>query len=189
MASQVQIFNMALGELGADQIADPQQLTGTAKVVAARYDDVVDSVLRAHPWNCAIRRARLAAMAEAPLHGYARQFRLPVDPFCLRPLELVGFPKDKWVVEGRFILTDLSGPLPLRYIARLSNPDEFDALLTQAIVKRLAAVCAWRITKKENGESLLRQYKEVLNEARAVDGQEGWPDEPDFESEILAARA
>lgn len=188
MSSLVDIYNMALGELAADLVADPQQLTQNAKVLAARYADVRDAVLRAHPWNCAIRRAKVGSEGAAPAFGYAYQYKLPTDPFCLRPLELVGMPKVKWVVEGRRILTDQAGPLPLRFIARITDPEEFDALLAQAIAIRLASVCAYKVTKKEVGLELLKKYREVVAEARAVDGQEGWLDDVLFESELLEAR-
>lgn len=187
MSSLVDIYNMALGELAADLVADPQQLTSNAKILAARYDDVRDAVLRAHPWNCAITRARLASMGDAPPFEYDYQFKLPNAPYCLRPLELVGV-TSKWVVEGRRILTNEAGPLNLRYIARVENTEDLDALLVQAIAKRLASVCAYKITKKERGVELLNEYQKVLAEARAVDGQEGWPEDAEFESSILEAR-
>lgn len=188
MVALVDIYNMALGELAADLIADPQQMTNNARTIAARYDDIRDAVLRAHPWNCAIRRASLAAMTARPANGYAYQYDLPRDPFCLRPLDLPGLPNTPWVVEGRRLLTDRAGPLPLRFIARIEDPEGFDPLLVQAVAKRLASVCAYKITKKEHGVELFKEYRAVLAEARAVDGQEGWPDDMPFESTILAAR-
>ena len=190
MPSKVSIFNAALTELGEDRVTSPSEDTEPAKVCLARYDDVRDAVLRAHPWNSAKRRASLASTT-APAFGFANAFVLPTDPFCLRVFRLdpdTHGLHPTWKVEGRQILTDEGAPLNIEFIARITDEQEFDALLADAIAMRLGAAVAYRLTNSRSKEKEVRElYRRVLREARSVDGQEGTTDPP-LTDEFLDSR-
>lgn len=191
MPALVDIFNLALTDLAADLVADPQQLTQHAKTLAATFPTTRDAVLRAYPWTCAIARQHLPGAAAGALADYAYVYTLPVDPWCLRALNIIvkpGAPAVPFTVEGRSLYCDVAGPLPLRFIARVTNTELYDALLVQALAKRLASDCAYRITKKERELELFKVYQEVLAEARSIDGQEGGGEADYFESTLLEAR-
>lgn len=187
MPSEVDVCNIALAEIGADLIMTIDQNTSGAKACNARLADVRDGVLRAHPWNCAVKRFALPVLGDKPAYQWSFQYRLPTDPFCLRVLDLAE-PDARWQVEGRLILTDVPAPLRGRYIARVTDPNEWDALLVQAVAMRLAAAVAYRVTNSAaQGERCLRLYEEILRQARSVDAQEEPPAEAE-ESSILMAR-
>lgn len=186
MASPTDIANMALIELGADVIADIGQSTGHAKFCAARYSDVRDEVLRAHPWECARRRFSLPARAERPEYGFLWAYTLPTDPPCLRVIRLEHTDL-RWTVEGRLILTDAPAPLRGLYVAQVDEAD-WDASLTRAVALRLATAIAYRVTQSAAmRDSMDKAYREALREARSANAQEtGWEIDPT--SDLLASR-
>ncbi len=180
--SVVSICNTALDLLGADPITSLADDSKAARFCARNYERVRDAVLRAYPWNCALARAALAALAEAPAWGYARQYPLPEGPspaYCLRVLAIDGEADLglAYKIEGRRILTDEDAPLALLYIARLDDPAQFDPLLADAIAARLALDAAYPLAGSVSlAQAMSQAYAEKLAEARQVDSQEGTPD-------------
>ena len=171
MSSETEIASNALSKIGASPITSISDDTSTGAVLCrAYYYNTRDAVLRAYPWNCAIVRTSLAADTTAPTWKYAYKFLLPVNPYCLRLLEVEGNPEYK--IAGRYIETDESS-INIKYIKRISDTGLFDALLQEAIECRLAAELAFPIT----GNSALINamwslYGEKLREARTTDGME-----------------
>jgi hypothetical protein len=180
--SVVSICNTALDLLGADTITSLADDSKAARFCARNYERVRDAVLRAYPWNCAIARAALAALAEAPAWGYGKQYPLPEGPepaYCLRVLAINGEVDFglAYKIEGRRILTDEDAPLDILYIARIEDPARFDALLIDAIAARLALDAAYPLAGSVSlAQSMSQAYAEKIAEARQVDSQEGSPD-------------
>lgn len=179
MASEVQIANIALSKLGAQPINAFTDDSNSARLANLTFSEIRDTVLRDHPWNCATKRASLAALATAPVWGYARQFQLPTD--CLRVLGPENPNREPWKVEGRKILTDLAAPLNILYIAQVTDPNEFDALFREALSARLAMEWAEPVSGNTTLQAQMAQlYAAKLRDARGVDGQEGSPDALDI---------
>ncbi len=180
--SVVSICNTALDLLGSDSIASLADDSKAARFCARNYERVRDAVLRAYPWNCAMARASLAALAQAPAWGYGRQYALPEGPdpaYCLRVLAIDGEVDFglTYKIEGRRILTDEDAPLEILYIARVEDPSQYDALLTDAIAARLALDAAYPLAGSVSlAQAMSQAYAEKLAEARQVDAQEGSPD-------------
>lgn len=111
MASEVEICNSALIKLGDDTITSLTDDSKRARLCNAQFARLRDEVLRAHPWNFAIRRASLAKLSQAPAFEFAAAFRLPEDPYCLRVLLLFdgsapqGISRHRWKIEGRTLPT------------------------------------------------------------------------------------
>ena len=61
--SVIEICNNALVDLGEEPITSLADNTKAARLCNQRWPAVRDAVLRAHPWNCAVTLARLAASA------------------------------------------------------------------------------------------------------------------------------
>lgn len=172
MASPVSICSNALLKLGGRPIASFDESTDAALLCSNLWPQVRDAVLRAHPWNCAVKRANLAPLAEAPEYGFSFAFALPAD--CLRLLEADSAYDYK--VEGRNILGD-ENPLYIRYIYRNEDPASYDTLLVDALTAAMQAEIAYPITKSTTQqEAAWKLYSEKLKLARAVDGSEDSPD-------------
>ncbi len=176
MASWVQIANLALRRLGADRIASLTEDSENARAVNDVHETVRDAVLRLHPWNCALTRASLAADAVTPTWGYAAAYTLPTDPYCLRVWRLADSTTE-YRIEGRKLLSDAGAPLALLYIARIADPERFDASLTVAMAAALAAEIAFRLTNSRTAEEAMQKwFEKTLARARSADAQEGTPE-------------
>lgn len=168
MASTVEICNAALIKVGASTVISLEDGAKAAQLCAARWPAVRDATLRAHPWNCAIRRVRLAPLLEPPAFGFARQFQLPAD--CLRVLD-VGEAAEGHRCEGGRLLTDAEA-VQLTYVRRVEDSEAFDPLLAETIAARLAAELAYPLANSTTlAEALWRAYDSRLREARSADAQ------------------
>jgi len=188
MTSNVDIANYALNMLGASNISAFDENSKAARLVNQRYDGVRDAVFRSHPWNSLIRRAALAQEVDAPAFGYSKQYALPTDPYCLRVLEFnngsLAYPQDNmtsntgdsvFVIEGRKLLTD-EGTAKIKYIARITDPQQYDAGLIEALASRLAVELCYAITGSNSLLGTVTALHEAkLKEARYVDATEGAP--------------
>jgi hypothetical protein len=174
MASEVDIINSALNMVGASNIISRSEDSKSARITNQRYDYVRDAVLRAHPWNCAISRATIAADSDSPTFGFTNQFTLPTDPYCLRVLRLEYLDVD-FRVEGRKIHCD-EDTVSVIYISRVTDPNEYDQLLIEALAARLAADTSYALVQSSSLTSTMFQlYEAKLSEARFIDATEGTP--------------
>ncbi len=186
MASTVDIANFALNNLGASNISSLDENSKAARIVNQRYESVRDAVFRAHPWNCLMQRSQLAQDTEAPAYGYAKQYSLPADPFCLRVLEFstgtLSYPQDNitsntggpvFVIEGRKLLTD-ENSAQIKYIGRITDPQQYDASLIEALAARLAAEVCYAVTGSTSMVQIQTSlYEAKMTEARFNDATEG----------------
>lgn len=200
MTSNVDIANYALNIIGASNISSFDENSKPARLVNQRYEGVRDAVFRSHPWNCLIRRAELAQEVQAPAFGYAKQYALPTDPRCLRVLEFsngsMSYPRDNmfsksggpvFVIEGRKLLTD-ENTARIKYVARITDPNEYDASLIEALSARLAMEIAYAITGSTSVVQIATAlYDEKMREARFVDATEGAPEKLEA-SDFIEAR-
>jgi hypothetical protein len=175
MATKVSICSNALLMLGSQTINDFNEPNDRAKLVSNLWEPVSDWLLRSHLWNCAVKRVQLAPDTAAPVFDYSQQYTLPGD--WLRTLQIGerGAPID-YTQEGRKILCDVD-PLNLVYVARVDE-GTWDTLLQFAAILAMATACAYAITLSAAvGEQKLQELREVLRQARAVDGQDNPPEE------------
>jgi hypothetical protein len=177
-----------MNSLGANNISSFDENSKPARLINQRYDSVRDSVFRAHPWNCLIRRAELAQETDAPAFGYTYQYALPTNPYCLRVLEFtngtLSYPQDNmksntggpvFIVEGRKLLSD-EGVVKIKYVARITDPQEYDANLIDVLAASLAFEISYAITGSNSVKQMMAaEYSDKLKQARFVDGTEGAP--------------
>jgi len=207
MTSEVDIANMALDRLGHQTITSLDQGTKAADLCARNYPRCRDSLLRAHPWNFAIRRATLALSATTPNHEFTHQHALPVD--CLKVIRtsweangyagaaVYGFPGMNgyagaavpYRIEGKFLLCN-EAVASIEYTAQITDTAQFDELFTDVLAQRLAAEIGMGLTDNASAvEKLWSIYQNKLNEARLMDAQEGTAREVVDLSPWIVARA
>ena len=174
MASEVDIINSAMNMIGASNIIARDEDSKAARVSNQRYDSIRAAVLRAHPWNCAVTRRSLAPDSESPAFDWDFQFTLPAAPYCLRVLRL-DYLDIEFRVEGRKIVSNESS-INLIYIARVTDPNEYDTLLQESIAARLAADVSFTLSQSTSlTQNMFNLYESKLKEARFVDATEGTP--------------
>jgi hypothetical protein len=193
--SETEVCNLALTRIGHNQITDISSDTSKAgDLCRLHFPRTRDAVLRAHPWNFAVRRAALAASTTTPNHEYTYAFTLPSDPYCLKVIrtswEALGYSsRDEpsagvWAeaqipyrIEGRSLLANESA-CSIEYIARVTDTSTWDALFTDAVAARLSSELCMPLTDNQSATKTMWDiYMSKLAEARTVDSQEGSPRE------------
>jgi hypothetical protein len=181
LPSQVDVANLALIKLGDIQITTFEDDSAHARVVKLLYPRVVDAVLRDHKWRFAVKQASIPQLAGAPIWRYARRFQLPTDPYCLRVLRVSTEAPElgnttPWELQGREILTDAT-TVNIEYIARVTDPQQWDVAFLDALVERLASELAMPITNTPTIRGqLLQAYALKMDAAKSTDGMEGTPE-------------
>lgn len=174
--SDVTICSNALLMLGDKTVASFSEDAARVTLASNLYPLVLLSVLRGHPWNCCGKRIVLAPDVSAPAFGlFPYQFSLPGDFIRVISVGEEGCEED-YRVELRKILGHTTA-LKLRYVSKVTDPNQWDALLVDVMVYAMAARMAYAITGSTSLASELRDaYRNVLSQAKAVDGQENPPE-------------
>lgn len=185
MATVIQIWNMALAEVGNNPVASLNEQSSSARQCAIHYEQVRDEVLQAYPWGCASKRETLALVGEGLVTNWQYAYGYPSD--CLRSFGLVPpglrnptlaqtIPCEVATLSDvRVILTDASDP-ELLYAWQQADTTQFSALLTRAIYLLLAARIAYPLTKKlEITQKCEQGYLRAVSEAAQSDMNESNP--------------
>ena len=181
MATEVSICSNALRRLGDNPITSLTDDTERARLCNSFYADARDAVLRLHPWNFAITRTSLAQLSDTPSYGFAYQYSLPTNPYCLRVLgmeyEDYIFKVENYSTQGRVLLTDES-TAKILYVARITDTIQFDALFVDVLTAKLALDLCYPITNSVSLQDKMQKlYQLKLSDARSIDGQEGFIDD------------
>lgn len=198
MASKVEIANRALTKIGEARILSLSDDVEAARTIDSLWDIVRDAELRIRKWKFSVLRTSLAALATTPSWGYDYEYQLPAA--CLRILQVNdiypgvslsdyrSMDETEWRVEGRKILTNISAPLKIRYIARIEDTGQWDAAFTEAFACRLAAEVVERLTQSNTKkETAWSEYKQAISMAVRADAIESAP-EPLPDSEWIIGR-
>lgn len=188
--SEVSISNLALQKLGAKRITSLTEDSNNARQCNACYGTLRDRELRLNPWNFAIKRAALTPLTQAPAFSYLYAFPIPAD--CLRLLLPRRLTLDwkREIQDGvQVILTNDGNSINIRYIARITDPTQFDSMFVEGLACRMADHMAEQLTQSnEKKADAQAQYKLVMGEARKLDAFETLAEEPPEDSWVAARR-
>lgn len=174
VTSKVQIMNSALLKIGAERISSESDNNKRAIACNEQWEKVRDEVLSDHPWNFAVKRVALAALAASPAWGYGYQYQLPTD--CLRVVRMED-QYAKFRIEGGLLLTDES-EANILYIARITDVSLYTAKFCEALALRLANDLAYHLVQNTSLQDRISlAYQALLSDAKAADAQEGTVDE------------
>lgn len=185
----IDIVNMALIKLDVAILAN---LTGTSKSVAyanTSYDTLRDVVMGSAPWGFAMERAILPRSTTDLAWGVDNIYRYTKPGDCLRIWRV--YQQVRWQVEGNVVVVGslnaedntrqwASAPesLKVRYIKKVTSPGMYNAFFKEALATRLAVEwCAGLTGSDTKKKELLTEYVAKLEDAKALDGQEGVPED------------
>jgi hypothetical protein len=162
------IANMALAVLDEAPIDSLDQDVKAARLLNLHFDLTREGELTRHAWVFAILSAHVTGADTGSGDGTLNfAYELPAD--CLRPLppthngEPDGIPIS-WRQEAGLIYSDQPGPLTIRYVANLTDPNDWDALFTEVLVAAIAIKIAHPLTHKSGMIDIARSAYD-----RAVD--------------------
>lgn len=184
MTSITSVCNRGLQLLGAARILDITDDTRNGRACNACYDSLRRSEIRKHRWRFAIKRVVLAPLAETDPHEeFSYIFQLPSD--CLKVLKPENDIYCDWQVEGRKLFTNQTDALPLRYLADITDPNEFDANFSEMLSAKMAEGMCEEITQSNSKiANAQKVYKDAKTEARMSNAFETIPAEPASDSWI-----
>lgn len=179
-ASEVSICNSAMQKLGAKRITALSEDSRNARECNACYTTLRDKLLRKHPWKFAIKRASLTPHATAPISDFLYAFPLPAD--CLRLLlpERQNLDWQRESHEGaQAILTNDGDSIDIRYVYRVTDPNQFDACFVEALASLIAAQTCEVITQSNEKKSDAKDdYNLAIAEAKKTNAFEAEAQDP-----------
>jgi hypothetical protein len=173
--TDIDIVNMALGQVGVGRINSLSDLSNEAKVANDHYATVRDALLEERMWTFATFREQLAQDATPPVFHYANRFVIP--SLVLKVWECYDSsdgdePIDDWAREGQFVATD-EGQVWAVTTHRV-NEAVFSPSFTNALSTRLGAVLAIPLAENRQLFSDLMSLSDTLLKiAAGSDGQQG----------------
>lgn len=174
-ATDVSICSNALLLLGAQPINDFNEENDRTRLAANLFPYTRDAILRAHPWNCAVKRLILAPEVATPAFDYSKQFLLPSDWLRLLQVGETGGELDYRIESGR-VLADIDA-LPILFIFRNEVVSSWDQVLVDVMTHAMAHRMAYAITKSTSmEEARLREFEMIYKRAKGVDGLENPPE-------------
>lgn len=173
MASIVGICNRALQRVGAQRITDLSDDSASARECNVAYEPLRDALLRRHAWSFAIGRAQLAASTTAPAFEFTYQYPLPADFLRLLPPLSDYTGQTDWQIEAGAILTNDVGPLKIRYVRQVTDPNQMDPLFREVLACDVAVAVCERLTQSNQKIQLIKdERKDLIAEARRINAFE-----------------
>jgi len=197
MASQVDIYNLALGNIGSsDTVASLEERSKQRIVCSQFWDTARDTVLADFDWPFATRRETLAQMPETT-SNWLYTYQYPTD--CLRAQYLVvpgqRVPDEKnqarfdtgYGAGGQVLFADIEAA-QLVYVCRVEDTGRFPPMFVQALSWKLAAQIAMPLTATRTiVETAMQMYDLEVQKAWAAAFNEG-NQSTTYASEYITAR-
>lgn len=199
MASVIQICNIALMRIGSSRtINSLSEQSKQADICNVFYESARDAVLSDFDWNFASKRVVLADLG-TPSTDWQFAYRYPTD--CSRIIEImtpgIRFPAPGMRITyevgadsdgtGKIIYTN-QPEAQLLYVGKITDPNMFDSLFSDALSWRLAAELAMPLSASGDlGNKALQMYNAVILSAGARSMNES-EEPPVPESELTIAR-
>jgi hypothetical protein len=167
MASKTGIANRALSKLGEKRVSNIDTVDKkSANVIRFMWDSVRDAMLQAYPWNFSVKRKQIGADGSTPAWGWSKQYSLPSDFLSLLSIK----DKPDYTIEGGYIMTNSTSPIYIKYISRITNTGQFDALFTEAFAAQLAVEACEELTQSNTKKQILIQERDrIIEKAYASD--------------------
>jgi hypothetical protein len=175
MASQIDICNAALIQLGVEPLTALDTATKGGRLCLARWVSIRDALLASHFWGFAMKRATLPLLSVTPEFGFTYAYQLPSD--CLRVMVVEdGTP---YSIEAGMLMTDIETTdeqeVNVTYIARISEPGTWSAHFAEAFSAQLATDLCLPLTDSVSRYQVLQKMAATrLMEAQVLDAREAY---------------
>ncbi len=164
------IANQALGVIDEAPIASFAEDSKPARLMNTHYELTVEAELSKYVWAFAMTTDEIEGTNINGSEGtLTYEYEIPSDCLRILPLTHNGEPDGiplSWEQRNGKIYSDYAGPITLRYIGRLTEPDDWNALFTEVLISALAVKVALPLTHKQGMVEVARQaYSEAVRAA------------------------
>lgn len=182
MASEVEICNRALANIGAESISALTEKSPEARACKLLYAPARDSLLRLQTWGFATKHVALGVISSATVYGYEYAYSYPIDCLFARGFYRAIATADpisfKVVVQpdlsSKEIWTNKENAI-LIYTAKVTDVNVFDSLFKEALGHYLAAKLAPTLIKDLKLRPVLaREQLNYVAQALVGDAREGF---------------
>jgi hypothetical protein len=199
MTSEVAICNLALSNLGKQNISALTEASTEAALCNQFYEHSRDVLLQGYPWRFARKTASLAALANTREERWQYAYKRPNDCLKIRRISTELFldylPYEDGVVagghaydlEGTTIFCDLS-PVYLEYTWRITDPATFPPLFVDALSWHLAVRLAMPLTRDPKVRADAFQLAQRMQSEAAVADANEVRETSDYPAEMNEAR-
>lgn len=173
--TEVDIANMALTKCGEEAVlVQIDDKTKAGRLCTQNYPIARRSTLAKHPWKFAITRVILDVNIDAkPAFGWQSAYLLPDN--YIRTVSVNGH-DEPWTREGNYLLTQLSGPINLRYVYDILEVDKYDPLFCDMLAADLANRICYAITQSDSRvNTVMQEAERIAKKARHTDAIEQSP--------------
>ena len=181
--TDTQICNLALGKISAPSIVDLNEQSAVAEVLRTHFESVRREVIASSPWPFATKRVKATRLTAGPAWGYTYAFQMPTDyVFVIDALaeDESRIARDRYVVEGNQLLTD-EGTCLLKYVAEVTDPNQFPMLFVNAFSHLLAArICPALTGNAQLGALLESQVPDLISKGSASNQNESRDRQVDY---------
>lgn len=200
MTSIVSICNLALSNLGKDNIQALSDAGAEAKACRQFYDQTLNSLLQIYPWRFASTTRSLAEVTNDRLGLWEYAYTRPVDCLKIRAvrnsyaeasaylaLDSTSEPSAPYDADGSMIYVNLS-PAFLRFTRRMADPTTFSPLFIEALSWHLSVRLSMPLTRDPKVRADCYQLAKVMQgQAEMADANEV-RENSDHVSELVVGR-
>lgn len=199
MASVVSICNLALSNLGKDNINALTEASAEARACNQFYEHTRDLLLQGYPWRFAGKTQSLAEVANAKLGAWKYAYQRPNDCLKVRwvrpeystvdpcPQTLQEEIANPYEIEGETVYCNLS-PAFLRYTWRITDPTKFPPLFVEALSWHLSVKLSMPLTRDPKVRADAFQLAQRTQGAAEMADANEVRETSDYESDIVTAR-
>lgn len=127
--------------------------TPDARWFDRNFSKTVRELLRANVWTFAKDLEELTADGTPPAFDFLYRYAVPADWVRVLPITQYGFVNGAPIpheIAGSWIYTDDAGPLKVRGVQDMQDPDDWDHLFVPVVEAALARKYALKLTGKAN---------------------------------------
>ena len=101
--------------------------------------------------------------------------------------DYIGAETAEYAIEGNAIITSYSAPLKIRYVAQITDPNQWDPLFREALACRIAAEICEDLTQSDTKkQNAWNEWKRAISEAGRIGAIERPPQMPPDDQFIIS---
>lgn len=200
MSSVVSICNLALSNLGKDNISSVDEASAEARACRQFYEHTRDTLLQVYPWRFAGKTQALAELTNDKPGAWGYSYKRPVDCLKVRWLRQAYstvdlYPQDEAIqqltpyeIEGERIYAGI-GPAFLRYTAKITDPTKFPPLFIDALSAALSVRLAMPLTRDLKVRQDAAQYAVAARQSAEMADANEARETSDISTEFVGVRS